>query len=445
MPFQIITGDILTLSCDAVINPTDEFLSGSGGLDAQVHRAAGSDFSRMCRAIGHIDIGKAVITFSPRLLSLYVIHTVAPWWSGRREEIDRLRACYRSALQIAVDYRMQSLAFPLIGSGTRGFPKELVLQVASEELRAFLLDHADMDITLVVHDRRDFQPSRSLLDGLDQYLRVSLQAAERREAEEKTARAEDMQAVRREQERKAREADILSGASTASFPAVSPEEAREAWARRKDEIRPWEKIGSAAPVPAEQPEESPAGKPRRKRPFFSRPAESARREDEAPAPAFAPTEDFGHSMPVDATMPVYDYGPVGASMPAAPTAPAFFDPRGKTVLDESFSQMVLRKIDERGFKKDSECYARANIDKRLFSKIRGGGGYHPKKTTAVALAIALELSLEETQELLMKAGYSLSHSILFDLIVEYCITQHNYNIFEINELLFQYDQPLLGS
>ena len=349
MPFQIITGDILTLSCDAVINPTDEFLSGSGGLDAQVHRAAGSDFSRMCRAIGHIDIGKAVITFSPRLLSLYVIHTVAPWWSGRREEIDRLRACYRSALQIAVDYRMQSLAFPLIGSGTRGFPKELVLQVASEELRAFLLDHADMDITLVVHDRRDFQPSRSLLDGLDQYLRVSLQAEEQR------------------------------------------------------------------------------------------------REAEAPAPAFAPTEDFGHSMPVDATMPVYDYGRVGASMPAAPTAPAFFDPRGKTVLDESFSQMVLRKIDERGFKKDSECYARANIDKRLFSKIRGGGGYHPKKTTAVALAIALELSLEETQELLMKAGYSLSHSILFDLIVEYCITQHNYNIFEINELLFQYDQPLLGS
>ena len=134
--------------------------------------------------------------------------------------------------------------------------------------------------------------------------------------------------------------------------------------------------------------------------------------------------------------------PEAAPAPCAAPEPMFSTER--IVLDESFSEMVMRKIDEAGFKKDSECYSRANIDRRLFSKIRSDVHYHPKKTTAVALAVALELSLDETKELLGKAGYTLSHSIFFDVIVEYCILQKNYDIFEINELLFQYDQPLLG-
>ena len=112
--------------------------------------------------------------------------------------------------------------------------------------------------------------------------------------------------------------------------------------------------------------------------------------------------------------------------------------------DAGFSETLLRKIDATG-KKDSEIYKKANVDRKLFSKIRNDPGYRPSKTTALAFAIALELDLEETKDLIGRAGYALSHSSKGDIIVEYFIVKRNYDIFEINAVLFEFDQKLLGT
>lgn len=130
-------------------------------------------------------------------------------------------------------------------------------------------------------------------------------------------------------------------------------------------------------------------------------------------------------------------------MPSCPSAALPDLEAALSHLDEGFSQVLLRLIDEKGIS-DVTCYKRANIDRKLFSKIRSTPSYKPTKRTALALAIGLQLSLSETEELLKSAGLALSHNNKFDIIVEYALLHGMHDIDRINEVLFDYDQPLLG-
>ena len=160
-----------------------------------------------------------------------------------------------------------------------------------------------------------------------------------------------------------------------------------------------------------------------------RSAERRRRIETQAAPMF--TEPMSTMMP---PMPT-------ASMPI--TAARRLDDL-MTHLDAGFSETLLKLIDRSG-KKDSEIYKKANVDRKLFSKIRNNPDYKPSKPTAIAFAIALELDLRETRDLIARAGYALSASSKFDVIIEYFIGQGKYDIFEINEALFAFDQSLLGA
>lgn len=135
-----------------------------------------------------------------------------------------------------------------------------------------------------------------------------------------------------------------------------------------------------------------------------------------------------------------------ADMSVGAAIPMDSDDWGQLIndLDAGFSETLLQLIDRTG-KKDSEIYKKANVDRKLFSKIRNNMDYRPSKTTALAFAFALELDVDETKDFISRAGFALSHSSKFDVIVEYFLVNRNYNVFELNEVLFAFDQPLIGA
>ncbi len=387
MPFQIVRNETDAVLCDAVVDTAiqaipDYYFSP----DTTTIRKAEEVAEAECDTVDPNGIGEYELRRVDRQNYRYIINPSPLIGAGSYKDPESIRHCYRRALQIASDFDLKSIAFPLIGSESEDCSKELVLEIAFEEISLFLKSHEETNIILAVPDKEVFRPSPALLSGLEEYIHDI-------EEQEKRKNTEEM---------------MLDLASTGAFSAITPEDINEE--RRKQQSGPVLPTVPAQSAPREN-----------RRSGFS--WHRKRREEKVPSPKEG---IFKESKP-------------GIILPFGS-----FQPDRGAILDESFAQMVLRKIDEKGFEKDSDCYNRANIDRRLFSRLRCDENYHPKKTTAVALAIALELPLDETRELLMKAGYSLSHSILFDVIVEYCILQQNYNIFEINELLFQYDQPLLG-
>jgi hypothetical protein len=249
------------------------------------------------------------------------------WQGGKCGEPALLRGCYTNSLQLARQHKCQSIAFPLISSGTYGYPKDQALKVATAAITEFLLEH-DMMVHLVVFDQKALSVSGKLFADVKQYIDDHYVA----EVEAQFRRSRNMIAQEREE-------------------AI--------------------------------------------------------------------------------------YGPSYADLEIS------LD----TILkrrDESFTQMLLRLIDEKGFT-DVETYKRANIDRKLFSKIRSNHDYNPSKRTAIALAVALELNLDQTLDLLGKAGYTLSRSSKFDLIIEYLIAEEVYDIMKINEVLFSFHQNLLGA
>ena len=406
MPLYIRKGDIAESTADAVVRLS---LPGGSGENAALRRAAGPELREADAALGACRPGEARITAGYRLPAKTVIHTVGPvWQGGGAGERDVFASCCRAALDLAEEAGCSSVAFPLIAAGPNGVPAAEALETAVGAISAWLAERdPDMRVDLMLREnllRGRYRDLGRILGRLPLRPDSVLYGAQ-------------------------------SFAASASLPADS--------------------FCAAPNAPSPETEKTA----RRGISFFrrgdkkKRPAAGAFRRKEEAAPEETPLEEAfpADAFREDADVPV---PPAAGAAEAAPRPPSFDDTLsfGKAgsladavaMVDESFSEMLLRKIDERGMK-DAECYRRANVDRKLFSKIRSDPHYRPSKPTAIAFAVALELPMEETEELLLKAGYALSPSTAFDVIIRWFIERRIYNLFEINEALFAFDQNQLGA
>ena len=331
MSLKIIKDDITRIQVDAIVNPTNSYLWPGGGADAAIHRAAGPRLLVECQKLGGLSVGEAKITPAFDLPAKYVIHTAGPEWvDGFQGERVLLRSCYKEAMALAFAHECQSIAFPLISSGTGGYPKEQVLKEAVDVLTE-CLKKSEIEVYIVIYDKSEY----------------SIDPCLRRDVERFVGR------------------------------------------------------------------------------FYRAPFFFSRRQDS--------DEEQEERVSCEAS----------ASYCCASVAPPTLEDLFQD-MDEGFAETLFALIDKKGLT-DVEAYKRSNVGKKTFSKIKCTKDYRPSKITAVSFAIGLHLSLEETKHLLSTAGMCLSRSSKFDVIIEYFINSGNYKtIFDVNEVLYQFDQVLLG-
>lgn len=386
MPFKIVRNDLTKMKVDAVVNTANPLVGYGAGTDEAIYRAAGTGELLAAREnIGKINPGEAYITPGFNLPASYIIHTVGPVWEGGSAgERDVLKQCYVNSLNIALMHNFESIAFPLISSGTYAFPKTEALGIPLSVFSEFL-ENSDMDIYLVVYDRESVRVSERLFPDMDSYI-------DDKYVSEKGS-------------------FLFRGANMAPSPMY----------RRSRQDIPLPSASIPAP-PAEDRDEN-----------FCASAPKPVTSESAPKPVTCENA----SEPIGCeSVSLYSAEPL--VLPKR----SLDDVIGN--LQKSFMEMVFSFADERGIT-DLEVRKRANLDKKTFSKLKCGNTKNPSKATALAIAIALRLNLDETKDLLARAGMALSPCSRFDLIVQYFIEREVYDIFTINIALFEHGEQILGS
>ena len=335
MPLTIVRNDISKVKADAIVNSANKNPVCGGGAEYYIYEAAGRDKLLAAREkIGVLDVAEVAVSPAFALKAKYVIHVVGPKWNGGESgETSALASCYRRALEKALELGCESIAFPLISSGVFRFPKDSALKIALQTIGEFLQSH-EMDVQLVVFDRKAFEVSEELCCDIQTYIDDNY-------VQEKYSAARES----------------------------------ICWNRISDSSVNFNRAEASHAI-CEQEEKS---------------------LEEMLATA------------------------------------------GETSCGKLFS--IIREKNQ----DDVEVYKRANLDRKHFSKIRSNVNYKPTKKTALALAIALRLNLDETKDLLSRAELALSPSSKGDLIVSYFIAHQKYDIWEINSMLFKFGQPTLGA
>lgn len=398
MPFTIERNDLATMNVDAVVVAANEQLKITGGVGASVAKAAGFEqLQAACDEIGGCPLGQAVVTPGFAIPARFVVHAVSPVWDAADPSCKRLlRSTYDNALACAYDAGAASIALPLISAGAHGCPNEISFAIAMQAVRAFLDSHDDVDVRVVLFSREQVAAGLALYGEIAEYIDdhyVDEQQIGRNYAARERESYQYAAAPPRTDERHRQRLGMLSRVG-------------EALAERAARLR-------------EAAEEEPAD------------AYAVKQEEEC-----AVAEEAEPATAASAPADAFVFG-------LAPAATGQTDLKSLLDnLDAPFSTTLLALIDARGLD-DVQVYKRANMSRQLFSKIRSDANYRPTKRTVLALAIALELSLDETADLLRRAGFALSASNKADVIVQYFIGRGGCDIYDVNEALYAFDQPLL--
>ena len=427
MPFSIERNDLASMHVDAIVVAANENLQITGGVGLAVAQAAGLDrVQSACDEIGFCPTGSAIITPGFDLHARTIVHAVGPVWrEGGRRERRLLASAYAQALQRAADADAQSVALPLLSAGTYGCPAEISFSLAMDAVRTFLEQH-DMDVRVVLYSRAAVSAGLSLYGDIASYI-------DDRYVDEHAFYVRESAMFGGESDRRYRDRLPEASGHYAQPPQPSKQassvqsvDRRRGFLKRRRERRKEERHADAAVPSAAAPEPLVAPSP-------------VERLDALEAPTCEPIADAAMGAAPIAAAPM-----AAAPMEApslAPDSAASLDDL-LNALDEPFSTTLLALIDARGLT-DVQVYKRANMSRQLFSKIRSDASYRPTKKTILALSVALELDLDETGDLLRRAGFALSRSSKADIIVEYFIGRGIYDIFAINEALYSFDQPLL--
>ncbi len=469
MAFRIVRQDITKMNTQAIVNTASALVSVGSGCDSAVYAAAGYDklLSYRKEKIGEAKEGEAFITPGFDLPAEYIIHVVSPLYTGGDNgEEEKLRDCYRNSLKLAKEHGITSIAIPLIATGSFGYPKEEGMRIAVDEISAFLFEN-EMQVVLVVFDEKTTSLGGKLYPNLESY--IDSHYVEDRQMEEYGAVT--LHRVEMEDVRLGQPGEAAFGAAMASQcmmppPAGATMPMMAAKASKPAPISsvpvPREKSSkkekllgsifkpksgaklSAAKESACMPEE--AGQPEDALMSFEETGmdqkETGAKRKETGMDGEESDMVFSNSVMHSDSLPMTlvddaEFGEIYEE-DYEESVSADFDEEHESRLEErmnhvsdTFSEYLLYLIQNKKME-NAEVYKRAIVDKKTFSKIKNHPDYHPQKLTALCLCVGAKLKLDETKDLLARAGYALSPCDKTDIIFSYFIENGIYDMIELD-------------
>lgn len=424
MPFKIVRNDITKMNTDAIVNTANDHVSVGTGCDHAVYTAAGYDelLSYREKIIGFVPEGDAFITPGFKLAAKYIIHAVSPFYvDGTQGEEEKLRSCYRKSLELAKDNDVKSIAFPLISTGAFGYPKEEGIRIAVDEFNAFLLNN-EMLIYLVVFDTNSTRLGEKLYPSLQAYIDHNYVKAASAEEYDKYPNYQDsrlnpeprllknsLPGEKASDDKRGRKSRISVFGRSTILPKISfPKYFQDVSDEEDDSFEEdecFDEIQGQIDISDEFDEENVVYKG-----------------------ALCPAELGGTAITEDDLDDTWD--------DEIEELDAKLKERLKHKSD-TFSQYLLYLINSKGMS-NVEVYTRAFISKKTFSKIKNNIDYHPEKITALCLCVGAKLNLDETKDLLARAGYALSPSDLTDIIFSFFIENEHHDVLDIDIKIEEY-------